>query len=141
MKRPIGIVLSTIMVLIVWAVLVAAGAREGWWRPMPAARGDTAGFMLWAEGRYAAESRGNFAMALIERGRVAQISFASHGRAVDENSLFQVASMSKWIAAWGVMTLVEQGRVDLDAPVSRYLTRWHLPPARSTTARSPCAGC
>ena len=35
--------------------------------------------------------------------------------------------MSKWITAWGVMTLVEAGRLDLDAPVSTYLTRWSLP--------------
>lgn len=128
MKRPVGIILATVMALIVWTVLVAAGAREGWWRPLSAAKGDAAGFMLWAEGRYAAASQGNFAMALIERGEVTKTYFASHGRAVDENSLFQVASMSKWITAWGVMTLVEQRRIDLDAPVSRYLTRWHLPP-------------
>jgi CubicO group peptidase (beta-lactamase class C family) len=37
--------------------------------------------------------------------------------------------MSKWVTAWGVMRLVEQHRIDLDAPVSRYLTRWHLPPS------------
>ena len=28
------------------------------------------------------------------------------------------------------MTLVEQGRIDLDAPVSRYLKRWKLPPSK-----------
>ncbi|HET6471612.1 MAG TPA: serine hydrolase [Pseudomonadales bacterium] len=27
------------------------------------------------------------------------------------------------------MTLVEQGRVDLDAPISKYVTRWKLPPS------------
>lgn len=40
---------------------------------------------------------------------------------------FNVGSISKTIAAWGVMTLVEQGKLDLDAPVETYLTRWHLP--------------
>ena len=40
---------------------------------------------------------------------------------------FNVGSISKTIAAWGVMTLVEQGRIDLDAPVATYLTRWSLP--------------
>ena len=29
------------------------------------------------------------------------------------------------------MTLAEQGQIDLDAPVERYLTRWHLPAADS----------
>lgn len=28
------------------------------------------------------------------------------------------------------MTLVEAGKLDLDAPASRYLTRWKLPPSR-----------
>ena len=96
---------------------------------MPAAKGDAAGFLRWAESRYAAESKGNLAMVLLDHGAVAGSYFASHGRAVDGNSLFQVASLSKWITAWGVMTLVEQHRIDLDAPVSRYLTRWHLPPS------------
>lgn len=44
-----------------------------------------------------------------------------------ENTLFQIASISKPFAAWGVMKLVEQGKLDLDAPVEQYLTRWQLP--------------
>jgi CubicO group peptidase (beta-lactamase class C family) len=117
------------VLLAIWAGFVACGARQGWWRAMPAAKGDTAGFLRWAESRYAAASKGNMAIVLVDRGRVAETFYASHGRPVDGNSLFQVASMSKWITAWGVMTLVERHRIDLDAPVSRYLTRWHLPPS------------
>ena len=29
----------------------------------------------------------------------------------------------------GIMKLVEDGKLDLDAPVSKYLTRWQLPPS------------
>ncbi len=129
MKRLLGIAIVTVFALAVWAALVLTGAREGWWRTMPAARGDDAGFVRWAKGRYVAESKGDFAIALLDHGRVAETYFASHGRSVDGGSLFQVASMSKWVTAWGVMTLVEQGRIDLDAPVSRYLHRWRLPPS------------
>jgi CubicO group peptidase (beta-lactamase class C family) len=43
--------------------------------------------------------------------------------------LFQMASVSKWVTSWGVLALVQQGRLELDAPVSRYLTRWRLPPS------------
>lgn len=43
---------------------------------------------------------------------------------------FNVGSISKTIAAWGVMRLVEQGKLDLDAPVETYLTRWHLPDSK-----------
>lgn len=46
---------------------------------------------------------------------------------VTPQTVFQVASISKSLAAWGVMRLVERGAIDLDAPIDRYLTRWHLP--------------
>ncbi len=45
----------------------------------------------------------------------------------DPDHIFQLASISKAIAAWGIMKLVEQGKLELDAPVEQYLTRWHLP--------------
>lgn len=127
MGRLFRIILAGIVALALWAALVAVGAREGWWRPMPAPQGDTAGFIRWAQGRYAAQTHGNIAIVLLDNGGVAQSYYASQGRAVDADSLFQVASLSKWLTAWGVMTLAEQGRIDLDAPVSRYLTRWRLP--------------
>jgi CubicO group peptidase (beta-lactamase class C family) len=127
MGRLLRIILAGIFALALWAALVAVGAREGWWRPMPAPQGDTAGFLSWAQGRYTAQAHGNIAIVLLDNGEVAQSYYASQGRAVDSDSLFQVASLSKWLTAWGVMTLAEQGRIDLDAPVSRYLARWHLP--------------
>lgn len=127
MRRILGVIVAVVVALGLWATVVAVGAREGWWRPMVAARGDDGAFLEWAEGRYEAESEGNIAIVLLDQGQAAQSWFASHGRAVDAESLFQVASVSKWLTAWGVMTLVEEGRVDLDAPVSRYLTRWQLP--------------
>ena len=48
-------------------------------------------------------------------------------RPVDVSTAFNIGSISKTVAAWGVMRLVETGRVSLDAPVARYLTRWQLP--------------
>lgn len=127
MKRLLIIAVAALAALTLWAGLVLAGARDGWLRPMPAARGDTAAFLKWAEHLYASESQGNIAIILLENSRDVQTYFASPGRAVDGNSLFQIASISKWITAWGVMSLAEQGLIDLDAPVSRYLTRWQLP--------------
>lgn len=127
MKRLLKIAVAALALLILWAALVLAGAREGWLRPMPAAKGDTAAFLKWAEHQYVSESRGNIAIILLENGLIEQTYFASHGRAVDGDSLFQIASISKWITAWGVMALAEQGLIDLDAPVSQYLTRWQLP--------------
>jgi len=130
MRRLVGPVLATLAAIMVWTVLVGMGARQGWWRPLPAPHGDTAAFIGAAKARFAKESRGDIALVLIVNGRVAGTYYASHGRPVDGTSLFQVASLSKWITAFGVMRLVEQGRIDLDAPVSRYLKRWKLPPSR-----------
>jgi CubicO group peptidase (beta-lactamase class C family) len=53
---------------------------------------------------------------------------AARGVPVTPDTIFQVGSISKPVTAWGVMRLVQQGKLDLDAPVHRYLTRWHLPP-------------
>lgn len=49
---------------------------------------------------------------------------------VTDDTVFQVASVSKAVTSWGVMRLVENGQLDLDAPVEQYLTRWHLPPSK-----------
>lgn len=46
-----------------------------------------------------------------------------------DDTLYQIASISKAVAAWGVMKLVERGLLDLDAPVQQYLTRWQFPPS------------
>ncbi|MCC6937312.1 MAG: class A beta-lactamase-related serine hydrolase [Flavobacteriales bacterium] len=48
---------------------------------------------------------------------------------VDGKTGFNIASISKTMTAWGVMKLVEQGKLDLDSPAEKYLTRWHLPPS------------
>jgi len=54
-------------------------------------------------------------------------------RPVTPNTLFQAASISKPIAALAVLELVDDGRVDLDTDVNRYLTSWHVPENEFTT--------
>ena len=54
---------------------------------------------------------------------------------VTDASVFQVASISKSLTAWGAMTLVEAGKLNLDAPIDMYLTRWHLPASAFTAAK------
>lgn len=129
MRRMIVIGLAIVAALAAWTVLFGAGTLEGWWRRPLAPRGDAAAFAAAADRMIARESHGNAAFALIERGRIVHERYASVGAPVDRDTLFQVASLSKWITALGVMTLVEDGRVDLDAPVETYLKRWRLPPS------------
>lgn len=46
---------------------------------------------------------------------------------VDTETRFQAASISKPVAAVAVLTLVQEGKVDLDLPVNKYLTSWQVP--------------
>lgn len=128
MHRLIGIVLATFVATLLWAGTFLVGTLEGWWRQPLAPRGDTSAFMAAATQMIEAGKPGNFAMQLIERGQPVDGRFLSIGEPVDRDTLFQVASLGKWVTALGVMTLVDAGRVDLDAPVDTYLKRWKLPP-------------
>lgn len=72
------------------------------------------------------------AIAIIQNGQV--VTYKLYGYAnldkkipVDGKTGFNIGSISKTVAAWGVMRLVEQGKISLDEPVEKYLTRWHLP--------------
>lgn len=47
--------------------------------------------------------------------------------ALDTNTLFQAASISKPITAIGVLKLVEEGKINLDTDVSTYLKSWEIP--------------
>jgi CubicO group peptidase (beta-lactamase class C family) len=120
-------VLVALVGLVLWAALVFIGTLEGWGRRSFAPAGNADAFTAAAKNEIAAHSSGNAAFRLIERGELYDEYFVSVGEPVDSETLFQVASLSKWITAWGVMTLVEAGKLDLDAPVATYLTRWALP--------------
>ena len=74
------------------------------------------------------------AMVCIRKGEVAWFLGCGYAdlaseRPVADDTVFNIGSISKTVAAWGAMKLVEQGKVDLDAPVAKYVTRWKLPPS------------
>jgi CubicO group peptidase (beta-lactamase class C family) len=127
MRILIRIGVPTVLLLILWTAAVLVGTLEGWWRKALAPRGDTRAFMDAAIELVDSAHSGNAVFALIEGGSVYDEHTASVGDPVDRDTVFQVASLSKWITAWGVMALVEEGRIDLDAPVGTFLTRWTLP--------------
>lgn len=79
-------------------------------------------------------------MALIHDGEV--VWSAAYGMASSEqhremsvDAVFRAESLSKPVTAWGIMRLVEQGKIDLDAPVERYLGGWRIPDSRYDTRR------
>lgn len=74
------------------------------------------------------------AVALVRDGQVVyQQAFGLRdlglGQPANREDLWQVGSLSKSVTAWGVMKLVEQGKIDLDAPLQEYLDSWRLPPS------------
>lgn len=126
-KPLLRVGLSTVGLLVVWVAVMFFGTSEGWWKQPMAPRGDSAAFMSAAARAIDGGHAGNAVMAVIRDGTVQGVHAASIGAAVNADTVFQTASLSKWLTAWGVMALVEQRKLDLDAPVSRYLKRWTLP--------------
>ncbi|WP_338460726.1 serine hydrolase domain-containing protein [Synechococcus elongatus] len=51
---------------------------------------------------------------------------------IADQTLYQMASVNKMVAAWGVLKLVELGKVQLQDPVLPYLNRWQFPQANPT---------
>lgn len=137
--RWLIMVLAAIPAAAVWATLVFLGTANGWWREPLAPPGDRAGFAAAAAARLEAELGGNAAFRLLADGEVTAEHYFSVADPVTADTRFQMASVSKWLTAWGVMRLVESGHIDPDAPVGDYLTRWRLPEGefdnREVTAR------
>lgn len=72
------------------------------------------------------------AIAIVHNGKIVLtkgygLKDVKNNLPVKQETVFQIASISKSLTAWGVMKLVEQGKIDLDAPVDNYLSRWDLP--------------
>ena len=59
---------------------------------------------------------------------------------VDDDTLFQFGSTGKTFTATAIMRLVDQGKVDLDAPVRTYLPELTLKD-EDVAAASPCCSC
>ncbi|NLK27504.1 MAG: beta-lactamase family protein, partial [Clostridiales bacterium] len=55
------------------------------------------------------------------------------GRKLTTDTPMRVQSISKSITAWGIMKLVEQGRIELDAPIIKYFKNWNFPDSKIST--------
>ena len=119
----------------------AAGAPKGHVDPKvssivkgdPAALGfDPAKLQAASDGLKADVAAGKIAGALLIVGRHGKVayeqSFGTQGPGqttpITDETIFRVFSMSKPIVSVTAMTLVEDGKLDLDAPVSKYLPEY-----------------
>ena len=72
------------------------------------------------------------AISIIDHGEIVLqkgygLADTEKGEKVTATTGFNIASVSKTFAAWGIMKLVQDGKLELDTPAENYLTRWHLP--------------
>lgn len=51
-------------------------------------------------------------------------------RKMTVDTVCRVESISKSVTAWGVMRLVEQGKIELDEPVTSYIKNWDFPESK-----------
>jgi CubicO group peptidase (beta-lactamase class C family) len=75
------------------------------------------------------------AVALVQHGQVVWaagygLSDPATGRPVTASTRFQAASLAKPVTAWGMLRLVESGRIGLDEPIIGHLRRWRPPHSR-----------
>jgi CubicO group peptidase (beta-lactamase class C family) len=126
MKRRV-VVACCLVGMLVWSAVVGYGVLAGWWHRGLAPTGDTPSFMAAVRTMVSSEPHGDVAVALMSQGQVADEYYTGVVDTVNRETVFPVSSMSKWVTAVGVMQLVRDGKVDLDAPVARHLTRWRLP--------------
>ena len=73
------------------------------------------------------------AWALIDGGRIVHegglgVAAADSGDPVTPATLFQACSISKPVAAFAMLRLVDRGLLDLDEDVNERLTSWRVPP-------------
>jgi CubicO group peptidase (beta-lactamase class C family) len=126
-KRILKYFAITLVAIVLFTVVIVAGTMNGWWHSPITGENSTEAFVVASEGIINSEFVGNYAMAVFNNGVVETEEFHSEGKPVYRNTVFQVASLSKWVSAFGIMKLVEEGKLELDVPASTYLTRWKLP--------------
>ena len=71
-------------------------------------------------------------ISIVDQGKIAWSKAYGYadletGRKITTGTYLRVQSISKPITAWGVMKLVEQGKIKLDTPIKQYLRYWQFP--------------
>ncbi|WP_163528067.1 serine hydrolase domain-containing protein [Halobacillus ihumii] len=78
------------------------------------------------------------AVGIVKDGRIVHLKgygqADSSGRAVTPDTPFMIGSNSKSITAMAVLQLVEEGKIDLDAPVQRYIPLFQVVGPHSSTS-------
>jgi CubicO group peptidase (beta-lactamase class C family) len=126
-----------------WILLCALGvaaavlAEAVWFAHPSVTRGDAASIekhlVQKLQAATAQRKLGSATLVLMHGGKIV----AEHGFGVanaetqtpvkTDQTLYLLASVSKAVTGWGVMKLVQDGKLGLDEPVMRHLKRWRFP--------------
>ena len=132
-------ILVTIGLLLLWVVVVICAllVKATWFAAPRVVRGDLSSIkthLARSLDDAAAKKRlGSAALVLVKGGEITSIdgfgiaSVEIQSRVKSDQTLYRIASVSKAVTAWGVMKLVEEGKLSLDEPVMRHLKRWQFP--------------
>ncbi len=131
-------IFTTIGWIVLWAVaVIAIVIVEVFWIARPAVpRGDLVtieNYLIQKLSQPGEPKLGNAALILLQKGEVVAahpfgIANAEKKTPVEiDQTLYQMASVSKMVTAWGIMKLVEDGTIALDKPANQYLKRWKFP--------------
>jgi CubicO group peptidase (beta-lactamase class C family) len=125
--------------ILLWtlAVIAVVFAEATWFAQPAVTRGDLASIEnhLVQKLNEATRSKnlGSAALVLVHGGKIVAERGFGIGHAETQSpvktdqTLYLQASVSKAVTAWGVMKLVEEGKIGLDEPVMPHLKRWRFP--------------
>ncbi len=119
-----------VLALLIWAAFIGYGFINGFLLKPLTSQNTSEGFIEAVKEKIDESFVGSLAITLIENGKVSKNFFYSIDKPINEKTVFPVASISKWITSFGILKLVEKGKVELDTPIDNYLTRWHLPESK-----------
>ena len=112
------------------AICLALSVGPAFARPAPAVDPNFAAIDAYIEARMEDLRIPGLAIAIVHGDQVVHLKGFGvadpSGRAVTPQTPFIIGSLSKSFTALAIMQLVEQGKVDLNAPVQRYLPWFHL---------------
>ena len=113
--------------LLAWTAVIHFGSNSGFLLKPITSENTSTSFIDATKAKLENEFVGNLAMVLLEDGEVSKDFYYSIDEPIDKHTIFQMASVSKWVTAWGIFALVQEGKLNIDYPIENYLSRWHLP--------------
>lgn len=122
--------------LLVMACLICIASSTALANPLQAAGSDFAAIDKFIEAEMQAQRIPGLALGIVQGDQIVHLKGFGiadpSGRAVTPQTPFIIGSTSKSFTALAVMQLVEEGKVELDAPVQRYLPWFRVADERAS---------